>query len=189
MKNTILRYDLSDKNRLLPPKLESPSPSNTNEKNEILSSKGKDLIFKYPTDNAPDGIFFKYSKDPNIIPSTFSGEEYKDYQRPNLEKDCIFKVCTCKKGFKDSKIVTFKFAVDSNEVVKIVKKNTEIKTGDFVIRPEAHFDPGSDAFKEINSSSLSPQGNTSRQGSSSYEPIYYNPGSNANNYDEDDDEI
>ena len=183
MKNTILRFDLSDKNRLLPPKLESPDPSNINQKNEILSNKGKDLIFKYPKENAPPGIFFKYSKDPNVIPSSFSGEEYKDYQRPNLEKDCIIKVCTCLRGFKDSKIITFKFAVDSNEEEKLVKQKPNVKKGDFVIRPEEHIDPGSLAFQELNSSSLSLQGFTSRQGSS-YEPIYYNPG--VNNEDDED---
>lgn len=187
MKNTILRYDLSNSNRLLPPILISPDPSNFNEKNEILSNKGRDLIFKYPNENPPPYIFFKYSKDPNIIPSFFSGEEYKDYSRPNLDKDCIIKVCTCGKGFKDSEIVTFKFAVDSNEATIYVTKKPDIKKkGDFVVRQEDKFDPGSLRFEALNSSSLSPQ-NSGGQGSSSYEPNYNLP-EKINNEEDDEEE-
>ena len=187
-KNTILRFDLSDKNRLLPPILESPDPKNINQNNEILANKGKDLVFKYPVENPPQDIFYKYSKDPNVIPSFFSGEEYKDYSRPCLDKNCIIKVCSCRKGFKDSEIITFKFSINSNEAIKYVVKTTDInrKGGDFVIRPEAHFSPGSVIFGPMNSGSFSPQGYSSRQGSSSHEPLYYAPGSN--NYDDDDDD-
>ena len=187
--NTILRYDLSEKNRLLPPILVSPNPSYKNENGEILANKGKDLIFKYPKDNPPSDIFFKYSKDPNILPSFFTGEEYKDYSHPNLDKDLtVIKVCTCKKGYKDSKIVTFKFVIDSNETVEIEKKEVDLKArGDFVIRPEDHIDSGSLKFEAIQSSSSlgSPHGNTSRPGTSSYEPVYYNP--EGNNDDEESD--
>ena len=189
MKNTVLRYDLSNNNRLLPPELLSPDPLNTNEKNEILSNKGRDLIFKYPKEQPPHGIYYKYSKDPNILPSFFSGEEYKDYSRPNLDKDCIIKVCTCKEGFKDSEIVTFKFAIDSNEETEYVIKRPDLKKkGDFVVRHEDKFDSGSLRFDAMNSSSFSPQ-TSSRQGSSSYEPNYNMSGKNNNEEDEDEDEI
>ena len=188
LKNTILRYDLSDKNRLLPPVLKSPDPNN-NENNKILTNRGKDLEFKYPGENPPSDIFYKYSIDPNIIPSFFSGEEYKDYSRPTLDKDCIIKVCSCRKGFKDSKIITFEFSVNSNEEIKYVEKKVDItKKGNFVTRPEENFSPGSLVFGPMSSGSLSPPGNSSRQGSSSHDPIYYVPGSN-NDDDDDDDEI
>ena len=189
LKNTILRYDFSEKNRLLPPILVSPNPSNKNGNGEILSNKGKDLVFKYPKENPPSGIFFKYSKDPNILPSFFTGEEYKDYSHPNLDKDFnIIKICTCKKGFKDSIIKTFKFVIDSNETIEYEQRNPELKAkGDFVIRPEDHIDSGSLKFDAGQSSSSlgSPHGNTSRPGTSSYEPIYYNIEDNNEEEDED----
>ena len=189
LKNTILRYDLSDKNRLLPPVLKSPDPNN-NENNKILANRGKDLEFKYPGENPPSDIFYKYSIDPNVIPSFFSGEEYKDYSRPTLDKDCIIKVCSCRKGYKDSKIMTFEFSVNSNEEIKYVEKKVDItKKGNFVIRPEESFNPGSLVFAPMSSGSLSPQGNTSRQGSSSHDPIYYVPGANNDDDDDYDDEI
>ena len=185
LKNTILRYDLSNNNRLLPPILISPDPSNVNDKNEILSNKGRDLIFKYPKENSPPGIFYKYSKDPNILPSFFSGEKYKDYSRPNLDKDCVVKVCTCKLGFKDSEIVTFVFAIDDNEEIKYVTKKPENKKkGDFVVRQEDKFDSGSLRFEAMNSSSFSPQ-NSSRQGSSSYDPNYIIPDKIEDNSDDE----
>ena len=174
MKNTILRYNLTNNNRLLPP---------------ILTKQGRELIFSYPKDNPPSGIYYKYSKDPNIIPSFISGEEYKDYSRPNLDKDCIIKVCTCKVGFKDSEIATFKFDIDSNEETKYVTKKPDLKKkGDFVVRREDKFDSGSLRFEAMNSSSFSPQ-TSSRQGSSSYEPNYNMPDKNNNEEDEDEDEI
>ena len=185
LKNTILRYDLSDKNRLLPPVLKSPDPNNT-QNNKILTNRGKDLEFKYPGENPPSDIFYKYSIDPNVIPSFFSGEEYKDYSRPTLDKDCIIKVCSCRKGFKDSKIITLEFSVNSNEEIKYVEKKVDItKKGNFVTRPEENFSPGSLVFGPMSSGSLSPPGNTSRQGSSSHDPIYYVPGSNNDDDDED----
>ena len=188
LQNTILRYDLSEKNRLLPPTLDSPNPSNVNENGEILANKGKDLLFKYPDENPPQEIFYKYSRDPNIIPSFFSGEIYQHYSPPNLDKNCIIKVCTCKKGFKDSKIVTFKFVIDSNEVEQFEEKKVDIKAGpDVIIRPEEHFDPGSLVFGAVSSfSSNSPKGTTNRPGTSSYEAEYFNP---EDQNDEEDDEI
>ena len=189
MKNTILRYDLSEKNRLLPPILDSNIPFKQNEKGELLSNRGKEIIFKYPAENPPPGIIFKYSKDPNILPSFFTGEEYKDYSHPTLDKDCIIKVCTCRTGFKDSKIITFKFIIDSNEVEKFEEKNPDTKAmPDYIIRPSVHIDSRGEKFEPLNSpSSGSPQRNTSRPGTSSYEPIYYNPDNDDD--DGDDDEI
>ena len=151
---------------------------------------GKDLIFRYPNDNPPSGIFFKYSKDPNILPSFFTGEEYKDYSHPNLDDDLnIIKVCTCKKGYKDSKIVTFKFIIDTNKNVHKKEKQIDIKPKeDVIIKNEEHFDSPSLKFSnQLSSNSIgSPHGTASRAGTSSYEPIYYNPDSNI---DDDDDEI
>ena len=187
MKNTILRYDLSNKNRLLPPVLDSSLLIKTNENGEIITNKGKDIIFKYPKENPPQDIVFKYSKDPNILPSFFTGEEYKDYSHPNLDKDCTVKVCTCRKGYKDSKIVSFKFVIDTNEVEKFVDKKIDIKPRpDVVDRNSFHFDPGSLKFGPQSSfSSNSPQRNTSRPGTSSYEPNYINPENIDEDYEED----
>ena len=188
IKNTILRKDLSDKNRLLPPILKSPDPTNVDQNNRIISIKGKDLEFKYPDESISSDIFYKYSKDPDIIPSFFSGEEYKDYSRPTLDKDCAIKVCSCRKGFKDSKIITFEFSVNFNEEVKYVEKILDTKKqGNYVIRPVVNISPLSLAFGPMSSGSLSPQGNTSSQGSSSHAPIYYDVG--GSNNEDDDDEI
>ena len=189
MKNTILRYDLSDKNRLLPPILDSSLQLKYNEKGEIISNKGKDIIFKYPKENPPPGIVFKYSKDPNILPSFFTGEEYKYYSHPNLDKDCTIKVCTCKKGYKDSKIVSFKFIIDTNEAEKFVEKKIDIRPRNDVVEANSfRIDSGGLAFGPVSSfSSNSPQRNTSRPGTSSYEPNYINP-ENLND-DDDEDEI
>jgi hypothetical protein len=187
MKNTILRYDLSDKNRLLPPVLDSSLQLKYNEKGEIISNKGKDIIFKYPKENPPPGIIFKYSKDPNILPSFFTGEEYKYYSHPNLDKDCIIKACTCRKGYKDSKIVSFKFIIDTNEVEKFVEKKVDTRPRIDVVEATAlHIDSGGLAFGPQSSfSSNSPQRNTSRPGTSSYEPNYFNP-ENLNDEDDED---
>ena len=188
LKKTILRYDLSEKNRLLPPTLISPSSTNIKD-GAIIANKGKELIFKYPNDNPPPDIIYKYSKDPNILPSFFSGEEYKDYSLPNLDRDCIIKVCTCRKGFKDSKIVTFKFTIiDSNSNPQFVYRNviTESKP-DYVERPKVFIDSNIMKIEAIKSSSSlgsSPLTN-SRPGTSSYEPVFYEPGNNDDDDDED----
>jgi hypothetical protein len=187
MKNTILRYDLSEKNRLLPPVLDSNLQLKYNEKGEIISNKGKDIIFKYPKENPPPGITFKYSKDPNILPSFFTGEEYKYYSHPNLDKDCTIKVCTCRKGYKDSKIVSFKFIIDTNDVEKFVEKKVDTRPRIDVVEATAlHIDSGGLAFgPQSPISSNSPQRNTSRPGTSSYEPNYFNP-ENLNDEDDED---
>lgn len=178
MKNTILRYNLSDKNKLLPPILESPNPNKVKD-GAIVISKGSELKFRYPEDNPPQNIVFKYSRDPNILPSFFTGEEYKHYAHPNLDKDCIIKVCTCKKGFRDSKIVTLKFTITDSVASEILKERV-IDTKpqiDVVIRPDLFINSKGPKIEKISSSEInSPSpNNISRTGSSLYEPVYYNP--------------
>lgn len=178
MQKTILRYNLSEKNKLLPPILESPDPRNV-KNGAIIASKGKDLIFKYPEDNPPSEIVFKYSRDPNILPSFFTGEEYKDYAHPNLDKDCIIKVCTCRRGFRDSKILTLKFTITdatTNEILKEKVIDTKPRM-DVVNRQTIYIDSKGPKIERITASdynSNSPN-NVSRPGSSLYEPVYYNP--------------
>ena len=178
MQKTILRYNLSEKNKLLPPILESPDPRNV-KNGAIFASKGKDLIFKYPEDNPPSEIVFKYSRDPNILPSFFTGEEYKDYAHPNLDKDCIIKVCTCRRGFRDSKILTLKFTITdatTNEILKEKVIDTKPRM-DVVNRQTIYIDSKGPKIERITASdynSNSPN-NVSRPGSSLYEPVYYNP--------------
>ena len=48
---------------------------------DIIANNGASIILINPSENIMEGIKFKYSKDPNILPSMFSGEEYKDYSR------------------------------------------------------------------------------------------------------------
>ena len=178
MQKTILRYNLSEKNKLLPPILESPDPRNV-KNGAIIASKGKDLIFKYPEDNPPSEIVFKYSRDPNILPSFFTGEEYKDYAHPNLDRDCIIKVCTCRRGFRDSKILTLKFTITdatTNEILKEKVIDTKPRM-DVVNRQTIYIDSKGPKIERITASdynSNSPN-NVSRPGSSLYEPVYYNP--------------
>jgi len=188
LKKTILRYNLSEKNKLLPPILESPNPRNI-KNGAIITSKGKDLIFKYPVDNPPPDIVFKYSRDPNILPSFFTGEEYKDYAHPNLDKDCIIKVCTCRKGFRDSKILTLKFTItDSTTTDNIKEKDIDTKPKmDVVNRPSIYIDSKGPKIEKISSSDLNSSSphNLSRPGSSLYDPVYYNP----EDEEDDDDDI
>ena len=178
LQKTILRYNLSEKNKLLPPILESPDPRNT-KNGAIIASKGKDLIFKYPEDNPPSEIVFKYSRDPNILPSFFTGEEYKDYAHPNLDRDCIIKVCTCRRGFRDSKILTLKFTItDATTNENLIERDIVAKPRmDVVNRQTIYIDSKGPKIEKISSSDLnsSSPNNVSRPGSSLYEPVYYNP--------------
>ena len=189
MQKTILRYDLSETNRLLPPTLSSPEPSNINENGEIMANKGKILKFKYPNENHPQEIFFKYSRDPNVIPSFFTGEEYKNYSPPILDKDCIIKVCSCLQGFKDSKIITFKFVINSEKIENYKETEVGVKPrNDVLTKIQEHLEQGSLRFDGVSSFSsvLSPKGSVNRPGTSSYEPENFCPDEQN---DEDDDGI
>ena len=189
-KSTILRYNLSDKNRILPPLLKSPDPKNVNQNNKIVSVKGADLVFKYPDENPPPDIFYKFSKVPNVIPSFFSGEEYNDHLRPSLNSDCRIKVCSCRNGFKDSKIVTFEFSVNTDEEIIYHEKEGGIKgKGNVMNRPENDLDVKGEYFGLMSPASYSPEANTSRQGSSAHKPAYFDPASNNDDEDEDDIDI
>jgi len=190
-KNILLRYDLSQKNQLLPPILESPLP-NTTEKGVIIANKGKDLIFKYPGNNPPSEIVFKYSRDPKILPSFFTGEEYNCNDHPVLDKDCIIKVCTCSKGFRDSKILTLKFRIivaDSAENRHVKIANTEPSI-DKLHKDTINISKDGPYIGKISSShgmySSSPY-NLSRQGSSQYDIICYNPEDDWQDDEEDED--
>ena len=196
LNKSILRYNFSEEKRLLPPKLIYPDPKETNEEGYIIANNGASIRLIYPSENITEGIKFKYSKDPNILPSMFSGEEYKDHSQPILDKDCTFKACSCKKGFKDSKIITFKFIINND-----VKEHLEIKQGvakagpDVITKIPDAIDTHTDlAFHYIKSSSLSinsprdskeSQNEFNRPVTSHYEPLYYNPKENEEKEDED----
>ena len=130
MKQSILYYDFSEEKRLLPPLLLEPDPKKTNKAGFILANLGSIIRLKYPKDNMSQDIKFKYSIDKNVLPSTFSGEEYKATSGPQLEKDCIFKVCSCKKGFKDSKIITYVFVVDPENKDTIITRTVGANPGE-----------------------------------------------------------
>ena len=137
-----MRYDFSEEKRLLPPKLIYPDPRDVTKDGLIKANNGSSIRLKYPSENQIDGITFKYSKDINIIPSMFTGEEYKDYSRPVLNEDCIFKVCSCKKGFKDSKIITFKFFINKDTQEVLITKQAEVNANiDIIIKRRDEFDP------------------------------------------------
>ena len=185
LKNSILRYDFSEQNRLLPPVLTNPDPKKVDEEGNIVANKGSQIKLKYPSDQPVIGVFFKYTKDINTIPSSFSGEEYKEYSFPDLDKDCIFKVCSCKKGFKDSKIITFKFVVN-NEIEELLTKKEAKKEAkiDQITRVTNRIDNTDLHFSPLQSFTSDDKIDINPGTSSYHNPSYLNPG----NYNEDDDD-
>ena len=191
MKQSILRYDFSEEKRLLPPVLIEPDPKNVDQEGNIIANNGSSIKLKYPEQNRIEGITFKYSKDINILPSIFSGEEYKEYSQPMLDKNCIFKVCSCKKGFKDSKIITFKFYINMDIKVQYEIRKIGAEAGkDAITKKSERIDTNPElAFRPIQSSPLiqNSHGETIREGTSTYQPVYFEPGKEEE--EEDDDEI
>ena len=187
LKNSILRYDFSEENRLKPPILIYPNPDSVDSEGNIIANKGSLIKLKYPSENPIIGIFFKYSKEPNIAPSTFSGQEYKEFSLPDLDKDCIFKVCSCKKGFKDSKIITFKFVINNEKEEILAQKEVGVKAKiDQIGKERNRIENVGIQFGSLQSSGMndSPH-NYVNQGTSSYHPAYFNP-DDANDDDNDD---
>ena len=187
LKNSILRYDYSEENRLKPPILIYPNPDSFDSEGNIIANKGSLIKLKYPSENPIIGLFFKYSKDPNIAPSSFSGQEYKEFSLPDLDKDCIFKVCSCKKGYKDSKIITFKFVINNEKEEILAQKEAGVKAKlDQIGKERNRLDSVGLQFGSQLSSGLndSPH-NYVNQGTSSYHPAYFNP-DDANDDDNDD---
>ena len=140
--------------------------------------------------------FYKKNKNRflNILPSIFSGEEYNDHCQPHLDSNCIFKVCTCKKGFKDSKIVTFKFFINEDvkekPIIKIAGtkpgKNDIIKIFESIKTPVIAFNPVSPGQLSSPSPSY-----TNGPGTSKYKPLHFNleeSGGNKDDEKESDDE-
>ena len=185
LKNSILRYDFSEKNRLLPPILTNPSPKNVDKEGNIIANKGSQIKLKYPSDKPIIGIFFKYSKGMDTIPSFFSGEEYKEHSLPDLDKDCIFKVCSCKKGFKDSKIITFKFVVN-NEIEEILTKKQATKKAQIeqITRDIIKIDNTDLHFSPFQSYASDYHFDSNLMTNSYHHPTHINPG----DYNEDDDD-
>ena len=187
LKNSILRYDFSEENRLKPPILIYPNPDSVDSEGNIIANKGSLIKLKYPSENPIIGIFFKYSKEPNIAPSTFSGQEYKEFSLPDLDKDCILKVCSCKKGFKDSKIITFKFVINNEKEEILAQKEVGVKAKiDQIGKERNRIENVGIQFGSLQSSGMndSPH-NYVNQGTSSYHPAYFNP-DDANDDDNDD---
>lgn len=187
LKNSILRYDYSEENRLKPPILIYPNPDSFDSEGNIIANKGSLIKLKYPSENPIIGLFFKYSKDPNIAPSSFSGQEYKEFSLPDLDKDCIFKVCSCKKGFKDSKIITFKFVINNEKEEILAQKEAGVKAKlDQIGKERNRLDSvGLQFGSQLSSGFNDSPHNYVNQGTSSYHPAYFNP-DDANDDDNDD---
>ena len=187
LKNSILRYDYSEENRLKPPILIYPNPDSFDSEGNIIANKGSLIKLKYPSENPIIGLFFKYSKDPNIAPSTFSGQEYKEFSLPDLDKDCIFKVCSCKKGYKDSKIITFKFVINNEKEEILAQKEAGVKAKlDQIGKERNRLDSvGLQFGSQLSSGFNDSPHNYVNQGTSSYHPAYFNP-DDANDDDNDD---
>ena len=187
LKNSILRYDYSEENRLKPPILIYPNPDSFDSEGNIIANKGSLIKLKYPSENPIIGLFFKYSKDPNIAPSSFSGQEYKEFSLPDLDKDCIFKVCSCKKGYKDSKIITFKFVINNEKEEILAQKEAGIKAKlDQIGKERNRLDSvGLQFGSQLSSGFNDSPHNYVNQGTSSYHPAYFNP-DDANDDDNDD---
>ena len=187
LKNSILRYDFSEENRLLPPIYEFQKDDKLDNEGNIITNKGSQIKIKYPLEKLSKDVYFKYSKDPNIIPSMFSGIKYNDYFPPILDKNCIFKVCSCKNGFKDSKIVTFKFIINNDiEMAYYEKKVMKEAKKDIIVKEHNVIDADSSlVFKNqySNPSINSPQHND--QGTSSYRASFLNIEDMEDNEDED----
>ena len=195
LNNSILRYNFSEEKRLLPPKLINPDPKAINEAGYIIANNGASIRLIYPGEKNIEGIKFKYSKDPNILPSMFSGEEYNVYSQPILYQDCTFKVCSCKKGFKDSKIITFKFIINNEVKETVITKYVDAKANDDVMLKERNvIDTNSAlALRPVLSSPFnigSPKGSKesqndlNRPGTHHYEIFHINP----EEYEENEDE-
>jgi len=187
LKNSILRYDYSEENRLKPPILIYPNPDSFDSEGNIIANKGSLIKLKYPSENPIIGLFFKYSKDPNIAPSSFSGQEYKEFSLPDLDKDCIFKVCSCKKGYKDSKIITFKFVINNEKEEILAQKEAGVKAKlDQIGKERNRLDSvGLQFGSQLSSGFNDSPHNYVNQGTSSYHPAYFNP-DDANDDDNDD---
>ena len=190
LKNSVLRYDYSEENRLKPPILIEPNPDIVDVEGNIIANKGSLIKLKYPSEKPIMGLFFKYSKDINIAPSFYSGEEYKEFALPDLDKDCIFKVCSCKKGLKDSKIITFKFIINHDIEEKLIQKEALAKARiDQIGRERNKIENVGLAFSSQPSfnSGDSPHDSNSNPGTSNYVPRYYSPNDIDEENDEDDD--
>jgi hypothetical protein len=193
LKKSILRYDFSEENRLKPPILVNPKPELDSQGN-IIANKGSLIKLKYPSEDPIRDIYFKYSKDINIAPSSFSGQVYKEFSLPDLDKDCIFKVCTCKKGFKDSKIITFKFVINNEKeelltqkIATVTAKTEGVKRNQNTLNiMDKNYQFGSPDSRNNDSPN-----NISLQGTLKYPPVYMNPDSanDEENENEDSDSI
>ncbi len=176
MNNSILKYDLSENKRLLPP-IADPPGGNV-KKGTLVSLK----IDKRDYERLKKSdVFFKYSMN-DIIPSSFSGELYYDNKKIFIDKDCEIKVCTCKFGYKDSIIVTFNFTVSGGNVKRVIKK-TDINQQNFLIRPTLEIMSGS-SYKPFEYKDDEGSPHQYSVSGSTYQPNY-----NRNDNEDEDDEI
>lgn len=144
IKNSVLKFDLSEEKRLLPP-IVTPR--------EGIVKKGTLLTITYKNDKEKDKheIFFKFSTNPDCIPSFFSGELYNENSPIILDEDCIVKVCACKSGFKDSIIITNRYQVTTEERENAEKiMLAENENQNFVVRPELEIAQNGEKYTKIN---------------------------------------
>ena len=172
--NSILKDDLSDEHRLLPPLVEPPGGQ---------VKKGEQLRISYNHKNEKDiyDIFFKYTIDSQSIPSFFSGELYSEYHPIILEKDCTIKVCACKIGRKDSLICTYQYNVvlsKSGKNVEIVNTR-HVNKNNVIERPEMEIAKNGIKFtgmhvnsEDVKASPFIDSGNASYHLSSYIKPQY-----------------
>ena len=172
--NSILKDDLSDERRLLPPLVEPPGGQ---------VKKGEQLRISYNHKNEKDiyDIFFKYTIDSQSIPSFFSGELYSEYHPIILEKDCTIKVCACKVGRKDSLICTYQYNVvlsKSGKNIEIINTR-HVNKNNVIERPEMEIAKNGIKFRgmhvnseDVKSSPFIDSGNASYHMSSYIKPQY-----------------
>lgn len=181
IKNSLLKFDLSEEKRLKPP-IVNPK--------EGTVKKGTLLTFTYKDDKEKDkhDIFFKYSLNPECIPSFCSGELYNDNSPIILDKNCEIKVCSCKIGFKDSIVYTLNYQVTSEEVnIERIKTKANINP-EVVRRPELHIAQGGEKYEKVNISASemnTPNGSSGGTGSVRNSQFDYS----LSHDDEDDDVI
>ena len=179
MNNSILKYDLSNSNRLLPPIADPPGGN-------VL--KGTPLSFKYDKRDLErikkseweGNLFFKYSFN-DILPSSFTGELYYDNKKIFIDKDCEIKVCSCKMGFKDSVVVSFNFTVSGGNVISEVKKK-DVNQQNILIRPKLEIISGN-SYRPIEYNEDVGSPHLGSATGSAYQPNY-NRNDNESEYDE-----
>ena len=175
-------FCLSKKSMLEPPLIYP-------EENRVKT--GEILKFVYDTQMKKSvdisDVFFKFSFNPNIIPSTFSGELYDPNKSITIDKNCLVMYCSCKPGYRDSIIKYKRYEISSeinrNENLNPKQQLKVNNPANLMERPEIKITTPNDSSAYVgilrnseydnNSNCASPNNNGSQPGTSSYQPSYY----------------